>query len=328
MKKCVFILPYFGTFKNYFPLFLKSCSRNPDFDWLLITDNTEPYPYPDNVQVFPMSFEAMQEKAQERFDFPISLTRPYKLCDYRPAYGYLFEEYIKEYEWWGYCDCDVILGDLAHFLFPLFEKQYDKIFAAGHMTIYRNTREINRRFMNTCHGEQWYRRGFSTPDACCFDEDYRTEKYQNHNIHHIFLEDHAKVYQTDHCFGISVTYSQFLRAQYAAGTGRFPVQPYEKALYVWDNGDLKQITAGENGELQTKRYIYMHFHARKMKYNDSVYSEPLIQIYPNGFRKLEKLPVSREEWERLARFSPNLHRVGRKWYDIKRAFKRKINRKK
>ena len=145
MKKCVFILPYFGKFKNYFPLFLKSCGSNSDFDWLLITDVQITDPIPPNVQIRRMSFEGLRKRIQSKFDFEISLPYPYKLCDFKPAYGLVFEEWIQEYEWWGYCDCDLILGNLSKFLFPLFEKEYDKLFAVGHMTLYRNTYWNNRR---------------------------------------------------------------------------------------------------------------------------------------------------------------------------------------
>ena len=36
MKKGVLILPYFGKFNNYFPLFLKSCGYNPSYDFLIL----------------------------------------------------------------------------------------------------------------------------------------------------------------------------------------------------------------------------------------------------------------------------------------------------
>lgn len=317
MKKCVFILPYFGTFKNYFPLFLKSCERNPEFSWLLITDSTVSYPYPDNVTVLRMTFEELRKRVQEKFDFEISLPRPYKLCDFKPAYGLIFEELVRDYEWWGYCDCDVILGRLSEFLFPLFEQGYDKLFAVGHMTIYRNTWQNNRRFMNPFHGKPCYRLAFSMPGIRTFDEDYQTEAYGNENVHHIFLEDHAKVYEKDLCFGVSQFRTQFCRAKYAEGTGRFPIQPYEKSLFVWDDGDLKQITAGPDGRLKTEHFLYIHLQGRRMRYRESVFLEPVFQIYPNGFRRLGKLPESRREWEWPARYSPNLQLVRKKWSNLK-----------
>lgn len=39
MNKCCFVIPYFGKFNNYFPLYLKSCTCNNDFNWLIITDD-------------------------------------------------------------------------------------------------------------------------------------------------------------------------------------------------------------------------------------------------------------------------------------------------
>ena len=56
MKKCIIILPYFGKFNNYFNLFLKSCEKNPDFSWLIFTDDKSKYNYPENVRVEYMKF--------------------------------------------------------------------------------------------------------------------------------------------------------------------------------------------------------------------------------------------------------------------------------
>ena len=317
MKKCVFILPYFGKFKNYFPLFLKSCGSNSDFDWLLITDVQITDPIPPNVQIRRMSFEGLRKRIQSKFDFEISLPYPYKLCDFKPAYGLVFEEWIQEYEWWGYCDCDLILGNLSKFLFPLFEKEYDKLFAVGHMTLYRNTYWNNRRFMKPLHGKDCYRMAFSMPEIRTFDEDYWTETYHDENVHQIFLADHANVFQKDFCFGVSQFRTQFCRAKYAEGTGRFPIQPYEKALYLWESGDLKRITLGIDGQLKEEEFLYIHLQGRKMRYSGTVLAASVFQIYPNGFRRIEKIPTSRIEWEWKARYSPNLQIIRKKWSNLK-----------
>ena len=44
-----------------------------------------------------MTFNELRKLIQSKFDFEISLEKPYKLCDFRPAYGFLFEEYLKEF---------------------------------------------------------------------------------------------------------------------------------------------------------------------------------------------------------------------------------------
>lgn len=41
MRKCAFVLPYYGKFGNYFQLFLNSCATNTDYDWLIFTDDHE-----------------------------------------------------------------------------------------------------------------------------------------------------------------------------------------------------------------------------------------------------------------------------------------------
>lgn len=39
----------------------------------------------------------------------------YKLCDLRPTYGVLYEEDIRDYDFFGYGDIDVIYGNIRHF---------------------------------------------------------------------------------------------------------------------------------------------------------------------------------------------------------------------
>ena len=95
-KICALILPYFGEFNNYFSLFLKSVEYN--------TDNENKYNYPPNVKVIKTSLDKVKNIADQKLGFSVSLEKPYKLCDYKPAYGFLFEEFIQDYEYWGHCD--------------------------------------------------------------------------------------------------------------------------------------------------------------------------------------------------------------------------------
>ena len=57
--KVAFIVPYFGTFPQYFQLFLKSCELNPNYDWLLFTDDERLFNYPSNVHVNLISFNSL-----------------------------------------------------------------------------------------------------------------------------------------------------------------------------------------------------------------------------------------------------------------------------
>lgn len=76
-----------------------------------------------------MTFDELKEKIQSKFGFGIKITEPHKLCDYKPAYGYIFEDYLKEADYWGHCDIDTILGNLDKFLGDLLNQNYAKLFA-------------------------------------------------------------------------------------------------------------------------------------------------------------------------------------------------------
>lgn len=39
-----------------------------------------------------------RNKIQSKFDFKISLERAYKICDFRPAYSYIFQEELEKYQ--------------------------------------------------------------------------------------------------------------------------------------------------------------------------------------------------------------------------------------
>lgn len=143
LSTLLLIIPFFGKFNNYFHLFLKSCEYNPSINWLIITDDDTPYNYPSNVKVRYMSFAELRQKIQSNFDFPISLPHPYKLCDYKPAYGYIFAEELKGFDFWGHCDNDLIFGDIRAFLTPDIFLKYDKILCKGHLSIFRNNEQMN-----------------------------------------------------------------------------------------------------------------------------------------------------------------------------------------
>lgn len=144
--KTVILLPYFGRFNEYFLLWLNSCGKNSEFDWLIFSDIVLRSETPSNVKIINCTFEELKEKFQKKLDVLLVLEEPYKLCDYKQFYGYLFAEYIKGYDYWGYCDCDLIFGNIRNFLSKNIQKSYDKIFRTGHFSIIRNDAELNELF--------------------------------------------------------------------------------------------------------------------------------------------------------------------------------------
>lgn len=291
-KKCILILPYFGCFNNYFDLFLKSCKYNEMFDWLIITDCKKKYILPDNVRVQHMSLGDLRERVEKKLGFKVCLNAPYKLCDYKPAYGLIFEELISEYDYWGHCDCDLIFGNMGKLLVPLLEKGYDKIFAAGHLTIYKNSKENRLRFMSEYHGDLIYKEAFTTDEIFVFDEDCKYKR----NIHSIFLENNAKVYAKDLSMNASTESGKLIRVYYDENDREWKKEPWKESRFYWNNGELIRITYDQNkGELEKEEYLYLHLQMRKMALRPQLMNSEIIEILPDRFVARKKIPENKKE---------------------------------
>ncbi len=299
MKKCVLILPYFGKFNNYFPLFLKSCGYNPSYDFLIFTDNTDFYNYPQNVHVVPMTLNEFRANASQKLGFEPCIPTAYKLCDFKPAYGFLFEDYIQDYEYWGHCDCDLVFGNLEKVLSPVLDKDYDKVFAAGHLTIYKNTFDNNRRFMKSLEGREIYREAFTTSRIYVFDENVRCSMNPDRlNVHTLFRDDDAKIYEKDLSFNVSPKKAKITRTAYNPQTQKFEEDHRYANLaryYLCADGLLVVSWNKDHAVVNTHQYLYMHLQSRRMRMSAEVVQSPVVEIRPDRFVRANRLPSTKAE---------------------------------
>ena len=281
MNRVAFILPYFGSFPNYFNLFLKSCQENRDLcDWILFTDNRTKYPYPFNMHVHYISWEEMRKLFQKKFDFPISLENPYKLCDYRAAYGFIFEPYLRGYEFWGYCDCDLIWGKFSVFLKDTILDCYDKIFNLGHCTIYRNTYKNNRIFFSEIFGKKRYKEVFSNPENVSFDEEYQ----QSINTIYDLLK--IPVFEKSFAANLFTKTTGFCLTKLKETKDGYKVECKRKNFFVWNNGHLVRYVINKKNFTQ-KEYLYIHFQSRPMNIKFDSVNISEFKMIPNAFERLE-----------------------------------------
>lgn len=282
-KRLCFVIPYFGKLPNYFPLFLKSCEANPKFNWIVFTDDDGNYDYPDNVLKVKMTFKECQTLVKSKFEFHVALEKPYKLCDLKPMYGYIFEEYLKEFNFWGHCDVDTIMGNLDKWLSEEFLERYDKLFCLGHMTIYRNSFANNRVFMHRLKDKLSYKDVLSNERIMWFDEEWNND----YNINRIFLDTGKKVFKEDLSLNISYSYNNFVRGKYVGKDNTtmpfgFEIEQMKKAIYIWDQGNLFRIYS-EKGKLKKEHFLYMHLQNRPMKMNFSLLYVDRFEIIPDEF---------------------------------------------
>lgn len=319
MKLGCFIIPYFGKFPIMFPVFLKTCGIIQNFDWLLFTDIEDDYDYPQNVRVIKMTFEELKGRIQGKFDFNIVINEPHKLCDYKPAYGYIFEEYLSGYKFWGHCDIDTIMGDLDGLLDEKFISDYDKIFCLGHMILYKNNFENNRVFMSEYRGRSLYRESFSSYLTTVFDETFRGKD----NIHTLFAESGKKIFDEDWSANFLIRPSRFIRTRYDAKTDSFINEDTKtEYLYVWDSGHIYRYWMKED-VLCKEELLYIHFQLRNMTYDKCILAENVFKAIPEKFEILEVATVSKTNFKKIKKRHLTMHYFFMKKHNLKEKIKKK-----
>lgn len=119
MKKCI-INFHFGPRFPYFELQKKSFLHNSNYDFILITDQIENNYTEKNIKYFKYSIDDINKLIHEKISKNncIVKNRIRKFCDYKIMFGILFENILKDYDWYGWVDSDAILGDLDYFITP------------------------------------------------------------------------------------------------------------------------------------------------------------------------------------------------------------------
>lgn len=147
-QRIALIMPYFGKWPEWIDLFLYSCSRNPQIDFLFYTDCPVPeHPY-SNVKFTAISFADYCDRASAALGIDFHPSYAYKLCDLKPFYGIIHEAELKGYDWWGFGDLDLIYGDMQPLLRMAEKSKYDVLTThldriAGHFTLIRCHSEYN-----------------------------------------------------------------------------------------------------------------------------------------------------------------------------------------
>ena len=265
-KFCI-IIPYFGKFPDTFDTFINSCRFNPEFDWLFFTDCTYT-DLPANVKFVPCTLAELKKLIEEKLGFNVTLETSYKICDYRPAFGLIFQDYIKEYDFWGYGDIDLVYGNISTFITDELCKKYDKLLPCGHLSFVKNKEEINRTFLKEIKGTLSYKEVFSDNKPFIFDE-YRGI---NEKLLHIKKKVYGKIVFAD----IDLTYKRFRMSDKNTISIVFPKYYFKKKLptnhkyqlFYYKNGRTFVSYIEKNNTIKTKELLYIHYR-RKISCNIS-----------------------------------------------------------
>lgn len=268
MYSIAYVVPYFGKFPKGFQFWLMSCGCNPSIDWLIFTDDHTEYDYPPNVKVTYWSFDKMRERAQQIYDFPISLNRPYKLCDFKPAYGEIFAEELKDYDFWGDCDIDLVWGDIRKFYTDEILSKYEKIGFNGHSMLFKNSPEVCSRYRTHIDGALDYHEALGNDKSYAFDEPGMDAIYEGLSIPVYKGIDFANLLKYDYGF--------YLDWQEEADR-----EKNESQVFTWKNGRITRYYL-YRGNIETQEYMYLHYWCRPTSFRIREY-DPTKQylIYPD-----------------------------------------------
>lgn len=248
MKKIKFIVPYYGTFPANFKEWVYTAGKleNQNIRFLFFSDLDFPCEIPTNFEVVRMPFIELKELFQRNFNFTISLDSPYKFCDFRPSFGEVFAEYLKDADFWGHCDVDMVWGDVKSFITDEILSTYDKIQYMGHFVLYRNDKEVNSLYKKS--GALYpYKTVFSSGEFYSFDE--------HPGIMSIIIKNPIKTY-------ISTNQADFSPAYRRLYVSR--KDNYDYQVFCWIDGHIYRYYVDPKGCLGRDEFMYAHFQKKKI----------------------------------------------------------------
>lgn len=278
---------YFGEWPNYFQFWLTSCSYNSSVDFFLVTDiSTDGYNVPENVVIVNMTFENLVRRIKETILLTdgksISCDRPYKLCDFKVAYGHLFRDLFEDYEYWGFYDIDTVWGDIISFIPDNHDNHWLKVFPCGHISFVRNKEpyiEVYR--MIEGEGTKNWQTVFSTPENHYFDE---------HGGLHTFFKSPSKIDYYYRKPDFDNIYPPTKRRWRNFKSINFP-ECSHYLCYTFEEGHLYRNYL-KGLKVHKEEISYLHISKRSMDVKADLDSQRF-SIYPNCF----------DEWREFSAFS-------------------------
>jgi len=178
MHKIVFIIIYFGELPWYFDIFCHSCIQNNSIEFIFFGDHISSSIKAKNINKIYFSTTDFNNLASKKLNLKINIEHGYKLCDFRPAFGKIFEDYTEGFDFWGVCDIDIIIGNIRGFLTSDILNNYDYIsvkpeYPTGFFSVFKNTGLIKYLFNKSKHISTIYTNEKNYMfDECggCYDE--------------------------------------------------------------------------------------------------------------------------------------------------------------
>ncbi len=269
------ILPFFlngkGAWPGYIEWYFESCKNNHDIDFYVFTDDKSiERCKADNIHFIPMTFEECVSLIRVKIDKNAKFLGPYKLCDFKQVNGLIFSDWVKDYDFWGMCDCDMVFGDIRKYASDEKLKEYDHLYIYGHLQLKRNTPEVNEYYKLPHSKDSDY------PDKT-WEKVLATEKNigfaELGGLPLILLENHKKIYRDLKSMTDISRTSQFKRM-----VDLYVRHNYVFQYWIWSKGHVYNVNA-----LTHKRHERLYIHMQKRKFPELKHEEGKdLYILPSG----------------------------------------------
>lgn len=245
-----FVIPYFGKWPLWMPFYWETCRFNSTIDWLFFTDCGEPEICPPNVKVINMSFEDYCKLVSDKLSVIFNPINPYKLCDIKPLLGHLHEHELKDYDFWGFGDVDLVYGDLrAYFdedrlstkdLYSTLSRR-----VSGHLCLIRNTQQMRLAYQKVHNWQDL----ISKHEHVAFDEKAYSKLYLRHKNSPKWIRYIAAILDPwlQRAEFVEAFSTPNAKLSWVDGTNNFPNK------WFWKGGKLTNDIDGD------KKFPYFHF---------------------------------------------------------------------
>ena len=274
-QKIIKIIPYFGQWPEWFELYIESCKKNPQMNWLFYTDCGEPVNQSPNVRYIHLSFEEYKCLVSDRLAINFNPSSPYKLCDLKPALGFIHESDIKDYDFFAVGDVDIIYGQIRNFITDELLQKYDVIGThnrrlSGHLAIFRNTDRYRQAFRKIPNWQKL----MEMDEHIGLDESKFSKLFVRHKNHPVWL---SKVWSYSSRYQRRVLYKEQFSTvlspiMWIDGSSEHPQQ------WFWKDGHL-------TNDRDNREFMYLHF----MNWKSNRWLPKNLRDTPAAWTSLDKL---------------------------------------
>ena len=258
---------FFGAWPDWIEVYFESLKNNPTIDFYILTDCDTTLVEADNIIFKKIVFEEYLAECGEKLGLNLSAETPVKLCDLRPALGFIHQDLFADYQFYGWTDLDLLFGDIRSFYTDELLDKYDVLSThepriAGHLSLFKNNDRNRTMFHNIYRWEEKFQNPkFVGVDETCFTNAYTmtipdkfNEKFNTNfdNGFFRFLKKQRKK-------------KMYMKEQYT--TPFLPVPWIDGSLnsdqpdeWYYKNG---HVTNNRDGD---RKFIYIHFMNFKSSY--------------------------------------------------------------